>query len=218
MTSMISSVSKSEDLSELLRRAGGGDGPAFRLLHALVAKRLLPVALRIVRSRHLAEEVLQESFIAIWRDAARFDASRAAAMTWMITIVRNKAIDCLRANALREHLTDHEQAELPGTWADPAAGPCEMVEQAQRSRDIHDGLTALGQLPRRAIELAFFHDMTHDEVSLNMTIPLGTVKTWIRRGCQQIRVHLERPRFLTASAAMVPAVLLQQSLQRHVAR
>ncbi len=215
---MISSVSKSEDLSDLLRRTGSGDMAAFHRLHAAIARRLLPVALRVVKSRHLAEEVLQESFIAIWRDAARFDANRAAPITWMITIVRNKAIDCLRANALREHLTDHEHADLPGAWADPAAGPCEMVEQAQRNRDMHAGLTMLGPRPRRAIELAFFHEMTHDEVSLSMTIPLGTVKTWIRRGCQQIRVHLERPRLMAKGAALVPAVLLQQSLQRHAAR
>lgn len=182
-----------DNLVALLRRVGGGDRAAFRQLHALSFKRLLPFAKRIVRSRESAEEVLQESFIAIWRDAGRFDCTRAAPMTWMITIVRNKAIDSLRANALREQLTDHGGSDFAPVGIDPAAGPCEAAELAQRSRHIRRGLATLGAQPRQAIELAFYHDMTHREVALEMTIALGTVKTWIRRGCQQVRVHLEQP-------------------------
>ncbi len=166
---------------------GSGERAAFRDLHGLSYRRLLPFAKRIVKSKDIAEEVLQESFIAIWRDAGRFDIARAAPMTWMITIVRNKAIDSLRANALRERLTDSAPHDLTPPGLDPAAGPCEAAELAQRSRQIRHGLSMLAIRPRQAIELAYFQDMTHDEVALEMTIPLGTVKTWIRRGCQQIR-------------------------------
>ena len=197
-----------DKLLALLHRAGQGDGPAFRALHAASVRRLLPFALRIVKSRELADEVLQESFIAIWRDAGRYDSTRAAPLTWMITIVRNKAIDCVRTNALRERLTDHALVEAPCSVADPTAGPCEMVELDQRRRLIDDGLTQLELRARQAIELAFFDELTHGEVAVRMTIPLGTVKTWIRRGCKQIRTHMER------RAERVPA----RSLQGHAFR
>ncbi len=198
--------SQSDQLVGLLRSVGAGDRAAFHHLHALTSRRLLPFAKRIVKSKDVAEEVLQESFIAIWRDAGRFDRNRAAPMTWMITIVRNKAIDSLRANALRELLTDHAPHDIPFAGLDPAAGPCEAAELAQRSRQIRHGLSTLGLLPRQAIELAYFQDMTHDEVALEMTIPLGTVKTWIRRGCQQIRLHLERsPGAVSAATRRAPA-------------
>ena len=162
-------------------------------------------AWRIVKSRDAAEDVLQESFIAIWRDAARFDGARSAPMTWMMTIVRNKAIDFLRANIQRERLTDVSQYDLPGACPDPSAGPCEIVELEQRSRQIRDGLTTLSTLPRQAIELAFYHDMTHGEVALQMTIPLGTVKTWIRRGCLQIRTQMERAHAAADTAGALSA-------------
>lgn len=180
-------------LVELLHRVGNGEGGAFTHLHAITCKRLLPFAKRIVLSKEIAEEVVQESFLAIWRDAGSFDYTRSAPMTWMVTIVRNKAIDCVRANARRELLTELDSHDVAFAL-DPAAGPCEAAELAQRGRQLQDGMSILGSMPRKAIELAFFQEMTHDEVALEMTIPLGTVKTWIRRGCQQIRRHLEPPR------------------------
>lgn len=189
---MLKSDAHPDKLHDLLRRVSDGDSAAFRDLHASSARRLLPFALRIVRSRDLAEEVLQESFIAIWRDAARFDGARSAPMTWMITIVRNKAIDYVRANALRERMTDADLYDASAGFLDPSAGPCELVELGQRRRDIEVGLTLLEIRAREAIELAFFEELSHGEVASRMTIPLGTVKTWIRRGCKQIRVHLER--------------------------
>lgn len=192
---------KSDMLLRLLRRVGGGDRDAFNALHALCRGRLLACARRFVASRAVAEEVLQESLIAIWRDAASFDSTRSAPITWMVTIVRNKAIDNLRAGGRRELLTDHDSHDAAFAGFDPAAGPCEVAELAQRSRQLQHGLATLGQLQRQAIELAFFHELTHGEVAAKMTLPLGTVKTWIRRGCTQVRRHLEQPpHALTASA------------------
>jgi RNA polymerase sigma-70 factor (ECF subfamily) len=180
-------------LELLLSRAGVGDSRALSELHGLSSRRLHAFAMRIVRSRQAAEDVVQESFIVIWRDAAKFDAERAAPMTWMMTIVRNKAIDSLRATLRRERITGQGPVEALIGATDPAAGPYEMMERAQSSRQVRRGLTLLGVLPRQAIELAFFDEMTHDEVALRMTQPLGTVKTWIRRGCMQMRTHMERP-------------------------
>ena len=207
--SMLKCDATQDEVVDMLQRTGAGDGAAFRDLHRACATRLLSFAWRIVKSRDAAEDVLQESFIVIWRDAARFDGARSAPMTWMMTIVRNKAIDFLRSNVLRERLTDAGQYGLPGVDLDPGASPCEMVESVQRNRQLRNELTTLGSLPRQAIELAFYHDMTHGEVALQMTIPLGTVKTWIRRGCLQMRAQLERP-------CMAPPA--QRSVQHRAAR
>ena len=196
-----------QKLQSLLSRAGAGDSRALSELHGLSSRRLLAFAMRIVRSRQAAEDVVQESFIVIWRDASKFDPERASPMTWMMTIVRNKAIDALRATLRRERITGQEPVEPLIGATDPAAGPCEMVERAQSTRQVRQGLTLLGVLPRQAIELAFFDEMTHDEVALRMTQPLGTVKTWIRRGCIQMRTHMERPALVTLCNAkmLVPA-------------
>lgn len=190
---MIYSVAKIESLVDLLERSGRGDCAAFRRLHARTVGRLLPFALRIVRNRELSDEILQESFIAIWREAGRFDGSRAAPLTWMSTIVRNKAIDHLRSNRLRDELTDGDWDEV--VWegrSDPRDDPCDLAERGQRRRQIQIGLVTLGAAQRTAIELAFYDELSHVEVALEMTLPLGTIKTWIRRGCHQMRTHMLR--------------------------
>ncbi len=183
---------KHERLSELLLQTGHGDGQAFRQLYLSTSNQLLHHAARIVRSREVGEEVLQESFIAIWRQAASFDRSRSAPLTWMMAIVRNKSVDYLRANYARNFFTvggwEAENAEEP---ADPQLDPCVSVEREQRRLQVTHGLTSLNILHRKAIELCFYKELSHAEVASEMTLPLGTVKTWIRRGCQQIRQHLE---------------------------
>ena len=126
--------------------------------------------------------------MAIWRDAASFDATRAAPLTWMSAIVRNKAVDYLRANQVGSRSASDDTASLQ--WRDPAAQPCEAAAAAQQRLQIGFALARLEDKPRRAIELAFFHDLTHGEVALEMTAPLGTVKTWIRRGCVSLRRHV----------------------------
>lgn len=180
-----------DHLVRLLAQCGRGDPDAFRRLHARTAPRLLPFAMRIVKKRELGEEILQESYLSIWRDAASFDATRAAPLTWMSTIVRNKAVDYLRSSRLRDGLTDAEWDEQ--SWearSDVRDDPCAVLEQGQRRRQIQLGLTCLQAAHRTAIELAFFDELSHVEVAQAMTLPLGTVKTWIRRGCRQMRSHM----------------------------
>lgn len=190
---MIYPLAKIESLVDLLEQSGRGDCGAFRRLHARTAGPLLPCALRIVRNRELSEEILQESFMAIWRQAGRYDGARAAPLTWMSTIVRNKAIDHLRSNRLRNALTDREWDEA--AWesrSDPRDDPCDLAERGQRRRAIQIGLTTLEAAQRTAFELAFYDDLSHAEVALKMALPLGTIKTWIRRGCHEMRTHMLR--------------------------
>lgn len=184
--------SREAELASMLARIGRGDRAAFRDLYTLTAPRLLPQAIGIVGSVHSAEEVLQESYLAIWRCAAAFDSARSATFTWMMAIVRNKARDHLRASSRRPRCmaNDTEDDHL-AMHGDPAAGPCESAEEKQRDLQIRVGLGRLGPHQRHVIELAYFADMSHTEIATNMTVPLGTVKTWIRRGCRQMQHYVD---------------------------
>ncbi|MES3023076.1 MAG: sigma-70 family RNA polymerase sigma factor [Pseudomonadota bacterium] len=200
----------------LLRGIGEGDCGAFRELHAMVEARLLPSAMRIVKNHEVADDVLQESFISIWKNAHTFNGAIASPLTWMTTIVRNKALDQLRSNQFRNQcisLQDCDGAMMD--LCDKGATPCESLEGLQVRRLMDVGLSTLDSLHRTAIELAYFQDLTHAEVADEMALPLGTIKTWIRRGCAQMRQQIRRaenridqvnlPRAQNAWRAGIPA-------------
>ncbi len=189
-------------LSDLLRRAGRGDHGALRQLHLLVAASLLRHAIRIVKERELAEDVLQESLIAIWRDADKFDDSLAAPMTWMAGIVRNKAYDMYRKIKVRSNVCcpgDDGGAAL--AMCDPRASAYEVMEQRQSVDQIVRCMAGLVHLHREAIELTYLHDLSHVEVAQAMAQPVGTVKTWIRRGVIDIRRQIRRAALMSGAAA-----------------
>jgi RNA polymerase sigma factor (sigma-70 family) len=186
-----------DSMADLLARAGTGDSRAFGRLYQLAMPGLRRQAMKIVRRSELADEVLQEGFMAIWRDARHYSAARAAPMTWMTAIVRNKAFDLLRSSHARSKATGcDEYGSLADAQCDPGLGPCELAEHAQQIVLVGCGLARLEASHRRAIELAFFQELTHAEVALHMTIPLGTVKTWIRRGCTTLRRQMLAPKGL----------------------
>lgn len=173
----------------LLERVAQGDTIAFHNLYRLSAPKLLAQAWRYVRSREAAEEVVQESYIGIWRHAGRFDLARSQPMTWMSTIVRFKSLDYLRADRPHRQRPGEVVSELEQFGY--AAGPEELVEVSQQIIFVRRQLASLRAPQRKAIELAFFSELTHSEVALEMTVPLGTVKTRIRRGCATLRKQLE---------------------------
>ncbi|PWF45414.1 sigma-70 family RNA polymerase sigma factor [Massilia glaciei] len=184
---------QAERLVILLKGIGEGDCGAFRELYAMTVARLLPSALRIVKNHTVADDVLQESFISIWKNAHTFNSAIASPITWMTTIVRNKALDQLRANQFRNQcisLQDCDGAMMD--LRDTGATPCESLEGVQVRRLMDVGLGTLGSLQRTAIEMAYFQDLTHAEVADEMALPLGTIKTWIRRGCAQMRQQIRR--------------------------
>ena len=178
-------------MTGLLARVALGDRVAFGALYAMCFSQLRSYATRIVRSHQLADDVLQESFMAIWRDAGRFDGSRSAPMTWMVAIVQNKAIDMLRSDLVRDRCIGvNDFGEAAAQLCDPGLDPCAAEEQRQQRHRIGFSLIGLAPPQRRAIELAFFHDLSHAEVALEMAIPLGTVKTYIRRARLTLRKKL----------------------------
>ena len=175
-------------LAHWLCASGRGDREAFRRVYDATVSRLFPIALRILRRRESAEDALQEAFILIWRKAAHFDPGRGRPMAWMATIVRNSAIDRLRVQTQepRDPVDWQDAAEV---LADPAS--VEVADQAPDALAVRGALAGLEENQRKAILLAYVYGMTHEELSACLGAPLGTVKSWVRRGLQHLKMRLE---------------------------
>nr|WP_229260966.1 sigma-70 family RNA polymerase sigma factor [Duganella levis] len=173
------------------------DAAAFRSLYDATSSKLFGFALRILGKRELAEEVLQESFVAIWHNAGTYQSHLAAPMTWMTTIVRNKAFDLLRRSDVAAEIDgDPFDAAIMNALHDPAATPMEALELSRDATALAYCMSALEGLHRQVVGLAFFHDLSHSEVAQQMALPIGTVKTWIRRSLEKLKTCLakgERP-------------------------
>jgi RNA polymerase sigma factor (sigma-70 family) len=167
------------------------DAGAFRLLYDASSSKLFSFALRILIKRELAEEVIQESFVNIWNNAATYQASLAAPMTWMTTIVRNKAFDLLRrVDDAVEIDADTFDKDVMNALESSDPTPIESLQLTQDAKALAKCLARLEGLHRQAIALAFYHDMSHSDVAQQMQLPIGTVKTWIRRGLERLRLCL----------------------------
>ena len=171
------------------------DAKAFKELYESSAPKLFSFILRILQNRELAEEVLQESFVNIWNNAASYQSSLASPMTWMTTIVRNRAFDLLRKLNNGQHLqvsyeTDEFENDLWQTMESPDANPEQALGLSQDAASLARCMTKLEGLHRQAMSLAYFHDLSHSEVADQMQLPIGTVKTWIRRGLEKLRLCL----------------------------
>jgi RNA polymerase sigma factor (sigma-70 family) len=169
------------------------DAEAFRLLYDATSPKLFGFALRILRKRELAEEALQESFVSIWHAAASYQAHLAAPMTWMATIVRNKSLDILRRTDDVAELDAHGPgSDIFNALQDGGPSPLDGVEIGSDARALALCMSQLEGAQRQAIGMAFYHDLSHSEVSRALEIPLGTVKTWIRRGLERLKACLSR--------------------------
>jgi RNA polymerase sigma factor (sigma-70 family) len=182
-----------QQLRSWLLGAARRDAAAFRALYDATSPKLFGFALRILVKRELAEEVLQESFVAIWNNAGSYQSQLAAPMTWMATIVRNKAFDLLRRSDVTTEI-DAEQfdSEVMNALQDPGATPIEALQMSSDAKALAYCMSALEGLHRQAIGLAFFHDLSHSEVAQQLALPIGTVKTWIRRGLERLKTCLQK--------------------------
>ena len=178
-----------EQLSDLLARCALHDQRAFATLYRFSSAKLFAVAVRITRRRDWAEEVLQEAFVNIWNHAAGYNSTKSAPMTWMTAIVRNRALDWLRRP--REVEIDEEQEELMASIADESPGPEELLRRSLEAGKLAECMKTLTEEQQRSITLAFFYGLSHGELAEQMRKPLGTVKTWIRRGLDRLKGCLD---------------------------
>ncbi|WP_249341337.1 MULTISPECIES: sigma-70 family RNA polymerase sigma factor [unclassified Sphingomonas] len=173
-------------LVDALARVAQGDRDALRCVYDSTSAKLFGVCLRISRDRETAEDILQEVYLKIWSRAGRFDAQRASPITWLCTIARNTAIDRRRA-AGAIFLPVEEAACV----ADDSASAIELIEGAEERARIFHCLDALDQQKGGAIRAAFFDGLTYPQLAERMAVPLGTMKSWIRRGLAQLRQCLD---------------------------
>ncbi|MGH7061377.1 MAG: sigma-70 family RNA polymerase sigma factor [Stellaceae bacterium] len=172
-------------LQQLIRAAARGDRAAFAALYAATSAQLFGVALRILRRRELAEEALQESFVAMWQRAGDYDSARGSARGWLVTIVRHCAIDQLRRSTARRENRGAPEEALLGLAAPGSADSGAQLRALQRCLDELDAE------PRRAVLLAYCWGLTREELAARLGVPLGTVKSWLRRSLERLQKCLE---------------------------
>lgn len=177
-----------DKLAELLAQSGLGNRKAFAELYDASKSKLFAVSLRIVRERHIAEEVLQDSFVNIWNNAAKYAIAKSAPMTWMTAIVRNRSLDIVR-RPLVEVADEDDYFAL--NMEDGSPGPQDQLTAKRDQVKIERCMKGLAGEQLQTISLAFFHGLSHSEVADHLGRPLGTVKTHIRRGLQKLKGCLE---------------------------
>ena len=184
----VTSPADREELNRLLIQTGRNDQKAFAELYKRTSSKLFGVCLRMLRDRGEAEEVLQETYTTVWRRAEGFDQAKASAITWLITLARNKAIDRLRQH--REELMD-DPSRLEQTMDDQPT-PADGAETSQEYGRLQGCLDTLEPQQRDSVREAFFTGATYNELATRSKVPLGTMKSWIRRSLMQLRVCLEQ--------------------------
>jgi RNA polymerase sigma-70 factor (ECF subfamily) len=178
-----------DPLARYLLRCAGGDQGALEALYSQVAPRLYAVCLVLLKREDLAEDVLQESFVKIWNRADSFDPARGNALTWMTSIVRNRALDLLRSAHLKAERSAVKYRDVD--FSHPGDQPEALADTASATQAVMDCLDQLKESQRRCILLAYYYGHTHEELTRIVQAPLGTVKAWIRRGIERLRECLD---------------------------
>lgn len=174
------------NLEDLLYRCALHDAKALSRLYEMTSARLFALSLKIVTRQDIAEDVLQDSFINIWNKADQFRGDKGSALSWMVGIVRNKAIDWIRKNPLGRDVSD--EALLENYTVDVQDDLTAYDGDLQALMDCMDGLD---EVQRKAISDVYYQGFTHKEYSTKSGHPLGTIKSWIRRGLQALKKCLE---------------------------
>ena len=181
------------ELMALLDRVAARDEAALKALYDLTSGKLYGLAVRVVAHRDWAEDVLQESYLTIWRVAADYRAALSPPMAWMGLIVRSRALDCLRRRtADHSSVTQELDDTLAETLAGDAANPMDTTQASQQAWALHQCLSRLEYRQREVVSLAYLRDLSHSELAEQLRLPLGTIKTWIRRGLEQLRTCMAR--------------------------
>jgi RNA polymerase sigma-70 factor (ECF subfamily) len=185
---------RNRQLTDLLHAVAQGRQAAFQELYGLVSPQLFAVLLRILKRRDLAEEALQDALLSVWRNAASYSADKGAPMTWLVSICRYRALDSLRRQRREVSLepmlegVEDGTSELAGLVDESADGA--LISKAEE-RALDDCMGRLNDGQRSSLKLAYFDGCTHEEIAANLGSPIGTVKSWVRRGLESLKRCLE---------------------------
>ena len=185
-------VADPDAIAELMARCVLRDQRAFAELYRMTSAKLYGVAIRILRRNDWAEEVVQESFVSIWNHIVEYSAARSAPMTWMTAIVRNRSLDWLRRPNLERGHEDYDL--LVESLPDEGASPDVRLGNSRDAMALAECLKQLSGDQRQTIVLAYTHGLSHGELAEHLKQPLGTVKTWIRRGLERLKGCMDRGR------------------------
>ncbi|MBY0284178.1 MAG: sigma-70 family RNA polymerase sigma factor [Sphingomonas sp.] len=174
-------------LAELLWRVGQEDRAAIAPLYTLTSAKLFGICLRICGERQAAEDVLQEVYLTVWKRAGGYDPGRASPITWLATIARNRAIDWRRAQGSRQMAAIDDA--LPVADDRPLVSETMLADESDRR--LHLCLDQLEDKQRLAIRTAFFDGVTYAELAERLGVPLGTMKSWVRRGLMRLKECVE---------------------------
>jgi RNA polymerase sigma-70 factor (ECF subfamily) len=176
--------------AELMCRVQADDPEAFRLLYDRYARTAMGVALSITRNQRHAEDAVQEAFLAAWRARAGYAAGRGNVAGWLLTIVRNRAVDALRRAGTSERpweqLSDHELADVR------TEAPEALVVRNEDGRAVHAAFTILPAEQATALRLAYFSGLSQTEIAHQLDVPLGTIKSRMRLGLRRMAGELSR--------------------------
>ncbi|PMS14473.1 RNA polymerase subunit sigma-24 [Trinickia dabaoshanensis] len=174
-------------LNQMVQLIAAGDKQAFERFYALTASHVFAVIARMIRDRAEAQDLLQDVYMRAWRRADTFDPARGNAMTWLVTLARNRTIDRMREHREFDIDEAHER-ELE----DEAPTPVDVAHWSQQRKRLEACLQALEAKQRGTVKEAFFSGATYTELADRYQVPLGTMKSWIRRSLLQLKLCLER--------------------------
>lgn len=182
-----------ETLAGWIARMARQDEGALEALYDATAARVHGLARRLTQRIALAEEVLEATYWQAWREAPRFDATRGRPITWLLAIARSRAIDALRREQRFQHeaLPEDGEADAKPTTDDTTPAPPDLLEATRSHAHVHAALASLEPRSRQLVALAFFRGLTHEEIAAGQGLPLGTVKSLIRRALVQLRRVME---------------------------
>jgi len=192
MADAAKSLERNARLAALLGKVALGDQAAFAELYAQTSSHLYGVAVRILRDGAAAEEILQEAFVSVWHHAGSYEAAKSQPPTWLAAIVRNRCLDQLRRRELDTitmHTDDDNGREFELPSADPT--PVEMLLAGAEAQSVRDCVDTLDAGQKQAIALAFYQGLSHAELADHLREPLGTVKSWVRRGLEKLKRCLD---------------------------
>lgn len=182
-------------LAELIQAVARLDRQAFRALYDATCNHLMSVAYTVLGQRELAEEVLQDAYVKVWNHAESYDPDRAAPMTWLISIVRHRAIDVRRARVGEStsivQVGDEQFEQLADATANGACDVLHLLQRRAVEMGIRSCLATLSAEQRQAVALVIYRGMTHTEIARLCGVPLSTAKTWVRRGLARLAECVE---------------------------
>lgn len=177
-----------EELMKLLVAIAKSDRQAFQRLYKKISARMFGLCLKLAGQQDLAEEALQDAFVQIWHHAGEYHSDRGTPLSWMLTIARYRTLDLMRSRAVRRTSGDEHLEHLE----DQRSGPLDESLRSAGARQLTGCLDELSDVQRDSILLSYYRGLTHDELAMALSSPIGTVKSWIRRGLMALKRCLER--------------------------